>query len=97
MPSRSETFGLVYVEALSQGLPVIFTKNEGIDGFFGSEIGEPVNCEDSAEIYNAIVKIIDNYSAYNFDSQSIVKKFNWEKIAQDYNLMYTSIVNNSTN
>ena len=31
MPSLIETFGLVYIEALSQGLPVLFTENQGID------------------------------------------------------------------
>ena len=29
MPSKHETFGLVYAEAMTQGLPVIYTKNEG--------------------------------------------------------------------
>ena len=33
MPSKAETFGLVYIEALLQGLPVMYTQNEGIDGF----------------------------------------------------------------
>ena len=28
MPSHHETFGLVYVEALSQGLPIIYTNRE---------------------------------------------------------------------
>lgn len=32
MPSVNETFGLVYIEAMSQGCIVIGTKNEGIDG-----------------------------------------------------------------
>src|SRR5690606_9754782 len=32
MPSRKETFGLVYIEALLQGLPILFTRDEGIDG-----------------------------------------------------------------
>ena len=34
MPSYHETFGLVYAEAMSQGLPVIYTKGQGFDGFF---------------------------------------------------------------
>src|SRR5699024_6672924 len=34
MPSKHETFGLVYVEALTQGIPIIYTKKQGFDGFF---------------------------------------------------------------
>ena len=34
MPSVTETFGLVYAEAMSQGLPVIYTKGQGFDGQF---------------------------------------------------------------
>ena len=32
MTSIYETFGLVYLESLSQNLPVIYTKGQGIDG-----------------------------------------------------------------
>ena len=34
MPSINETFGLVYAEAMSQGLPVIYTKGQGFDKQF---------------------------------------------------------------
>ena len=34
MPSLTETFGIVFIEALSQGLPLIYTKGQGIDGYF---------------------------------------------------------------
>ena len=33
MPSTGETFGLVYIEALSQSLPIIYTKGDGVYGF----------------------------------------------------------------
>lgn len=42
MPSSYETFGLVYVEAMLQGLPILYTHNEGIDGFYDEKIGEKV-------------------------------------------------------
>ena len=35
MISKSETFGLVYFEALTQGLPVVYTAGQGFDGVFG--------------------------------------------------------------
>ena len=33
-PSYPETFGMVYLEALFAGIPVLHTKNTGIDGYF---------------------------------------------------------------
>ncbi len=32
LPSRNETFGMVYVEALLNGIPIVYSKNTGIDG-----------------------------------------------------------------
>ncbi|MED4207262.1 glycosyltransferase family 4 protein, partial [Neobacillus mesonae] len=34
MPSIKESFGLVYAEAMSQGLPVIYTRGQGFDKHF---------------------------------------------------------------
>lgn len=34
MPSRRESFGLVFVEALFAGLPIIYPKGAGVDGYF---------------------------------------------------------------
>ena len=38
LPSYPETFGMVYIEALSAGLPVIHARNSGIDGYFDDEL-----------------------------------------------------------
>ncbi|MCC6289107.1 MAG: glycosyltransferase family 4 protein [Chitinophagaceae bacterium] len=92
MPSNSETFGLVYVEALSQGIPVIFTKNEGIDGYFEKNIGEAVNNKDREEVKNAIAKIITNYSYYNFQPDKIVISFDWAIVAKEYESIYKEIL-----
>jgi len=34
MPSKRESFGLVFVEALFAGLPIIYPKGAGVDGYF---------------------------------------------------------------
>lgn len=34
MPSRRETFGLVFIEALFAGLPIIYPRNASVDGYF---------------------------------------------------------------
>ena len=50
MPTRRETFGMVFIEALFSGLPLLHTKGWGIDGFFAEdEVGyacDPTNLDD---------------------------------------------------
>ena len=53
LPSKRESYGLVYAEALFSGLPVLFSKDRGIDGIFETEkIGyacDPFNAQDIAD------------------------------------------------
>lgn len=50
MVSHSETFGLVYIEALSQGLPILYTRGQGIDGTLKEKIGEAADSYDENSI-----------------------------------------------
>ncbi|WP_370895435.1 glycosyltransferase family 4 protein [Chryseobacterium gossypii] len=88
MPSKAETFGLVYVEALLQGLPVLYTKNEGIDGFYNDSIGEKVENTSVEEIQNKIEKLILNYYQYNFNIVELSQNHDWKKIAEIYRQLY---------
>ncbi|WP_170853705.1 glycosyltransferase family 4 protein [Lishizhenia tianjinensis] len=93
MPSKSETFGLVYLEALSQGIPVVFTKNEGIDGLYSNKIGEAVDCNSAQNIAEGIKKIILNYDEYSFDYNTITLNHDWKEIALEYLDIYTTLKN----
>lgn len=88
MPSKSETFGLVYIEALSQGIPIVYTVNEGIDGFYDHTIGEAAEYKDIDDIANCILKIYNDYEKYDFDPQIIVDNHNWAEIAKKYLSIY---------
>lgn len=90
MPSKSETFGLVYIEAISQGLPILFAENEGIDGCY-ENIGEGVNPLKIQDISRGIEKIINNYQKYQFNPTDIVQNHNWIKIAEKYYTLYSKI------
>ncbi|CAM4523674.1 glycosyltransferase involved in cell wall biosynthesis [Paenibacillus endophyticus] len=89
VPSFTETFGLVYLEAMSCGMPIIYTKNQGFDGFFEEgKVGYAVDPYNPKNMLNAINEIMDNYediSAYCFEA---VKAFEWENIAKDYLELY---------
>lgn len=59
MPSRRESFGLVFVEALFAGLPIIYPKGASIDGYFdGLPFAIGVDAEDSGAIADAIRHVI---------------------------------------
>ena len=87
MVSHSETFGLVYLEALSQGLPILYTKGQGIDGVFIDNVGEGVNSHDVNDIFAGLQKIIENYTSYYWN-RNIVKYFSWPSIASLYRAIY---------
>lgn len=89
MPSKHETFGLVYLEAMSQGLPLIYTRGQGFDGRFKEgEVGFSVKYDDSEEIASNIRKIIGNYNEISKRCLEKVEDFNWESIAEKYREIY---------
>jgi glycosyltransferase involved in cell wall biosynthesis len=92
MPSKHETFGLVYIEALSQGLPVLYSMNEGIDGFYGNEIGEKCIPTSKESIKNALKMMFENFHSYTCDLQSIEKNHSWWEIARKYEKIYTTVL-----
>jgi len=93
MPSFNETFGLVYIEALSQGLPLIYTRNQGIDGYFtNGQVGYACDPTNPKEICSNIHKIIDNYVAISSRCSRAIGPFSWESIARQYESIYESII-----
>ena len=92
MPSIFETFGLVYIEALSQQLPIIYTKGQGIDGLFDDTVGVAVNPKSVMEIKNAIQTIFESKGYFSNNSIDF-EQFRWKKIAKEYINYYNNIVN----
>ena len=94
MPSKSETFGLVYVEAMLQGLPILYTKNEGIDGFYDEPIGEKVSKDaDVQEIKQKLQLLIQNIDNYSIPTEKLIRNHDWKLIAKKYKKIYHDIIN----
>lgn len=92
MVSKYETFGLVYVEALTQKTPVIYTKGQGFDGYFGEgEVGYSANFNDIENICDNIKKLIENYNSISNYNSEIVHSFDWNLISKKYISIYESI------
>lgn len=95
MPSYKETFGLVYIEAMSQGLPVIYTKDEGIDGYYEKgHVGYPSAPDNIQEMSNRVEEIIQNYNLISKKALAESAKFNWNAISTRYINLYKALLNN---
>ena len=64
LPSRYETFGVVYIEAMATGKPVIACKNGGPDDFVDEACGRLVLPEDIASLEEAMCAMIYNREMY---------------------------------
>ena len=94
MPSKYETFGLVYIEAMSQGIPVVYSSGQGIDGFFkDGEVGYSVSANNLEEYHNKIQLIIDNYDQISLNCTEKAKEFSWFDISIIYLKLYEQILN----
>lgn len=93
MPSHTESFGLVYGEAISQGLPVVYTRGQGFDGQFKDGlVGYPTSDVDAVELKNTIIKIANNYETIARDIALYSSKFKWDDICKQYLSVYNSII-----
>lgn len=91
MPSKSETFGLVYVEALSQGLHVLWSRGEAIDGMFPEHIGESVNPRNMHDIKDKLGKLLSQSDNYETLPAETFESFRWASIAKKYISLYSNI------
>jgi glycosyltransferase involved in cell wall biosynthesis len=65
LSSEHETFGVVLVEAMAMGLPVIATRCGGPEDIVDSEIGLLVPIEDATAIGDAMREVLVNASSYS--------------------------------
>ncbi len=91
MPSKSETFGLVYLEALSQGLSVMWSRGEAIDGMFSEKVGESVNPLSSKDITEKLDLLLGQPDRYKTLPAETFESFRWPTIAQKYISIYPNI------
>lgn len=93
MPSFQETFGLVYPEAMSQGLPVLYSKGQGFDNQFpDGEVGYAVDAENPQDIAHKISLIIKNYEEISKRSIEKYKEFNWDILSKHYVEIYRNLL-----
>lgn len=88
LASLRETFGLVYVEALTQGLPILYSEGEGVDGFFDEQYGMACNPRSRASIETSLERIMEAYPRLSIDEGYLSAQFDWRRIAGMYLSLY---------
>lgn len=94
LSSVSETFGVVYIEAMAAGLPVIATRCGGPEDFVTLEVGLLVPVDDVEALTQAMKVMVE--TARNYDSVAIhryaMERFSPEKIALELTGIYKIIL-----
>jgi len=81
VPSRREPFGLVAIEALACGCPVIATNQGGLTDIINDDVGTLVNVEDAEDLAKAIRKEI--YQPNRAQRGKNAAKYAFDNYAQD--------------
>jgi L-malate glycosyltransferase len=94
LPSKRETFGLAYLEALACGVPVIATRCGGPEHFIGEDSGILVPVDDQVSLQEAMIYMknyIDDYDR-EMISQAIKQEFSAESVAGKIITVYESLL-----
>lgn len=92
MSSHHETFGLVYLEALTQHLAVVYTKGQGVDGMLDRRVDEAVRASSKADIKGTIEKLFRHQSNYFAAEVVDFDQFRWDAIASRYIELYSNML-----
>ena len=94
LPSRYETFGVVFIEALACGKPIVATKSGGPDLIVNEENGLLVDVNDVKGLATAMQNIVKHYETYS--EKEIIKdchnRFSEEAVSKQLKELYYSLV-----
>jgi glycosyltransferase involved in cell wall biosynthesis len=94
LASRDETFGVVVIEAMSCGLPVIATKCGGPEEIITGDTGVLVEKENPEELAQAIIYMSENLGLFNRESirQYAQEKYGRESFVSSITKIYQDVL-----
>jgi glycosyltransferase involved in cell wall biosynthesis len=93
MPSFPETLGRVYFESMASGLPVVATRNTGIDGMIQQNVHgylvDPENIDEITNTLNSYFELpADQKLEMKNNAQHYARQFTWAKTLKAYHQLY---------
>lgn len=89
VPSSAETFGMVYLEAMSQGVPVLYTRGQGFDGQFEEgEVGYSVVCGNVKQQAKMLEDVTNEYAMRSARCVDRAKDYAWPAVAKKWMELY---------
>jgi len=91
--NSTETFGLVQVEAMLSGCPVVASNLPGVrEPIRMTGMGEVVPIKDSRALANAIVQVVQNKSRYVRPRAEIEQKFSMDTTLDAYEKLFEELI-----
>lgn len=95
VPSRIEPFGLVAVEALACGTPVIASKAGGLPDFINQEVGRLFRMNDADDLAKKIILALQNNDKEKKGKTAAkyaLDKFSWARVINEVLSVYNSVL-----
>jgi glycosyltransferase involved in cell wall biosynthesis len=101
LPSWNEGFGVVYIEAMAQGKPVIGCRREGIEDFVEhgktGMLVQPKNIDSLVKAIDYLLSNADKAQDIGERAQRfILKNYTWEKNAEKTIKVYCEVIKNAS-
>lgn len=90
LPSRHETFGVVFIEALASGKPIIAARCGGPNDIVNGQNGELVEVDSVEDLSQAMAKLYKNYKSYapQVIREDCYERFSKEAISEKLEAIY---------
>ena len=91
LPSAFETFGVVFVEAMATGIPVISTRSGGPEDFIDRDVGALVDQYDETGLADAMVDVASRTFSAACLRDRAASQFSFETLAQQLLGVYSRV------
>ncbi len=96
-PSRYEPFGLVVLEAMASGLPVITATTAGAAGLVSAECGTVMDDPNDVSALAAALKRLARYpesrKRMGEEARAVVEQYSWQQASERYLRLYEEAAN----